>query len=66
VKLNARIGGNFSARAARDLAERVPQRLQQELEEELQSVSASGQAADPETRRDALERAVRRVWGAPL
>ena len=40
--------------------------LLRELESELGSVAALGRAADPETRRDALERAVRRVWGATL
>jgi len=40
--------------------------LMRELEDELRAVSASERAADPETRRDALERAVRRVWGATL
>ena len=39
-------------------------RLEQELAAELDAVIASERAADPETRRDALERAVRRVWGA--
>ena len=42
----------------------VANRLLQDLEEEMQSVLASERAADPETRRDALERAVRRIWGA--
>lgn len=39
-------------------------RLEQELAQELEAVTASERAADPETRRDALERAVRRIWGA--
>ena len=39
-------------------------RLEQELADELQAVSLSERAADPEFRRDALERAVRRIWGA--
>ncbi len=38
--------------------------LEQELADELEAISASERAADPETRRDALERAVRRIWGA--
>jgi len=41
-------------------------RLTRELEDELRAVSASERAADPEMRRDALERAVRRIWGAAL
>ena len=40
------------------------QRLEQELAAELDAVIASERGADPETRRDALERAVRRIWGA--
>jgi hypothetical protein len=39
-------------------------RLQEELAAELDAVTASERGADPEFRRDALERAVRRVWGA--
>ena len=42
-------------------------RLRRELEDELEAVSSSERAADEaEARRDALERAVRRIWGAPL
>ena len=39
-------------------------RIEQELALELEAVTTSERAADPEFRRDALERAVRRVWGA--
>jgi hypothetical protein len=39
-------------------------RLREELAVELEAVTASERAADPEFRRDALERAVRRIWGA--
>jgi len=41
-------------------------RILGELADELDAVSSSQRAADIDTRRDALERAVRRVWGAPL
>ena len=41
-------------------------RLRRELEDELEAVSSSDRAADDDARRDALERAVRRIWGAPL
>jgi hypothetical protein len=41
-------------------------RLEQELAQELEAVTTSERAADPEFRRDALERAVRRIWGAAL
>jgi hypothetical protein len=57
---------------ARILSSGSARRLERELEEELQSVeelqsaARSERAADPETRRDALERAVRRIWGATL
>ena len=34
--------------------------------DELDAVSVSERAADTDTRRDALERAVRRIWGATL
>jgi hypothetical protein len=40
------------------------QQLEQELADELQIVSESEHAVDPDARRDALERAVRRTWGA--
>lgn len=39
-------------------------RVEQELAQELEAVTISERAVDPEFRRDALERAVRRVWGA--
>ena len=46
----------------------IRSRLQLELTRELQDVLQSERAvgidlSDPETRRDALERAVRRIWG---
>ena len=50
----------------RILSAGAARRLERELQEELQSIGSSERAADPETRRDALERAVRRVWGATL
>ena len=46
------------------LSSRTVQRFQRELEDELDAVAASERGADD--RRDALERAVRRVWGATL
>jgi hypothetical protein len=44
-------------------------RLQIDLDRELEEIIQSERAADadtsdPESRRDALERAVRRIWGA--
>jgi hypothetical protein len=56
------------ARRLRDeaLSPRAVDRFERELEAELEAVATSERAVDPEARRDALERAVRRVWGAPL
>ena len=48
------------------LSSQTVARLRRELEDELEAVSSSEHAAEDDTRRDALERAVRRVWGAPL
>jgi hypothetical protein len=77
VKVDATVA--VSGNTPRQLADRVRllsagvrRRLERELAEELQSVEElqslvrSERAADPETRRDALERAVRRIWGATL
>jgi hypothetical protein len=56
------------ARHIRDevLSSRTVERFRRELEDELDAISSSERAADDDARRDALERAVRRVWGAPL
>jgi hypothetical protein len=51
---------------AEALSSRTVERLEREISDELDAVSASDRMADAETRRDALERAVRRVWGATL
>ena len=71
MKVNVTV--SVSGSAPRQLADRVrilsagsTRRLEREIEEELQSVARSERAADPEARRDALERAVRRIWGATL
>jgi hypothetical protein len=77
MKINATVA--VSGNAARRLGDRArvlsagsTRRLERELAdelqsvEELQSVARSERTADPETRRDALERAVRRIWGATL
>ena len=64
-----------SARSGRRLVQSLRQellsshtvaRLRRELEDELESISSSDRAAEDDARRDALERAVRRIWGAPL
>ena len=46
------------------LSAATTERIARELEDELEAVISSERAADPDDRRDALERAVRRVWGA--
>jgi hypothetical protein len=54
---------------AHTLSARIRHRLEADLLRELETVMQSeraADAADPETRRDALERAVRRIWGATL
>lgn len=48
------------------LSSRVAERFHRELADELDAISAFERTADAETRRDALERAVRRIWGATL
>jgi hypothetical protein len=48
------------------LSSRTVQRMEREISDELDAISASDRMADADTRRDALERAVRRVWGATL
>ena len=53
---------------AQTLSANIRRRLQvdldRELEEVLQSERAVTDTHDPDARRDALERAVRRIWGA--
>jgi hypothetical protein len=72
MKITATSTGAISAarlaQRVRDeaLSSRTVQRFQRELEDELDAVSAADPAHDADTRRDALERAVRRVWGATL
>jgi hypothetical protein len=69
MKVKVTVAGS----AARRLADRVEivsaaarRRLAGELTDELRSVAQSDRSVDPETRRDALDRAVRRIWGATL
>ena len=71
MKVDVTVAG--SGNLPRQLADRIrilsagaTRRLEHELQEELRSIGSSERAADSETRRDALERAVRRVWGATL
>ena len=72
MKVTATVGGSLVQRTARrtglseNLSARVRRHLEIDLRQELQAITQSGRAADPEARRDALERAVRRIWGAPL
>jgi hypothetical protein len=64
MKIQAHI--NSDSLRERLLAERIRARLRADLERELQPVAVGGETPDPDVRRDALERAVRRVWGATL
>jgi len=69
MKVNVTVEGNVGRRLA-DRVEIVSvgvgRRLARELRDELRSVAQSHREADPDDRREALERAVRRVWGATL
>lgn len=69
MKINVSIGGNLMRRPSgsglpETLSEQMRRVIARDLTDELQSITQSERAADPETRRDALERAVRRIWGA--
>jgi hypothetical protein len=64
MKLSARV--DINRLRARLEAERIRRRLSAEIERELQTVMPSDQVHDPAVRRDAIERAVRRLWGATL
>lgn len=48
------------------LSSRTVERFRRELEDEPATVSSSERGDEGEARRDALERAVRRIWGATL
>jgi hypothetical protein len=74
VKITVRPAAGTAIPAAR-IAQRIRsealssgsvRRLERELADELDMVSTFERSADADMRRDALERAVRRVWGAPL
>jgi hypothetical protein len=47
-------------------AQRISERLRADIERELQASLASEQVLDPDQRRAAFERAVRRLAGLPL
>jgi hypothetical protein len=71
VKLTATTRTNLHSTAVRHrltqtVSRGVAGRLALELEEELRLVRASGRAEDPDAGREALARAVRRHFGAPL
>jgi hypothetical protein len=65
VRIIARIEHSSSLRSHLD-AMRLSERLRADIERELQASLASEQLLDPEQRRAALERAVRRLAGMPL
>lgn len=72
MKVSVSVGGSLMQRAAgrsrfaETLSAEMRRILQRDLADDLQSIIQSARAADPETRRDALERAVRRRFGATL
>jgi hypothetical protein len=72
MKITAAVDGDLArgfpglARRIDILSARLSASLAAQLRQELDIIAQSGRAADPEARRDALERAVRRIWGAPL
>jgi hypothetical protein len=78
MKISVTVAGSLVQRTGartgpvETITSRIRHQLVADLEEELQSVLQSERAAgvdgdaDTGMRRDALERAVRRIWGAPL
>jgi hypothetical protein len=54
------------SRLVQTISSRVTTRFALELEEELRLVLASGRGEDADARREALARAIRRHFGAPL
>ena len=73
MKINVTVGGDLTqvARSRRlpgTLSARVRRQLSSDVEAELNALAAQnpGTDPDPQQRRDALERAVRRVWGTTL
>jgi len=65
VRIITRVEPSSSLRSHLD-ALRISERLRADIEHELQASIASEQLLDPEQRRAALERAVRRLAGAML
>ena len=64
MKIASRIAsGSLSSRLD---AERISARLRADIERELQASVTSEQLLDPDQRRAAVERAVRRLAGVPL
>lgn len=64
MKIAARV--DTAAIRARAEAQRIAARLQAEVEREIQTSVDPGEPFDAEARREAVERAVRRIWGATL
>ncbi len=65
MRIITRVEPSSSLRSHLD-ALRISERLRADIEHELQASIASEQLLDPEQRRAALERAVRRLAGAML
>jgi hypothetical protein len=75
MKVNAVVDSRVTSRttgtirAAEVISGATARRLTQDLQQELEAILHSElppDDADPDLRRDALERAVRRIWGATL
>lgn len=72
MKLKVTVGGSLvrrdpvGIRLRETLSEEMRRVLARDITNELQAIAQSERAADPDSRRDALERAVRRIWGAAL
>jgi hypothetical protein len=71
VRIQGSLAGRSSAgaiRAAEAISGAAVRHLTYDLQQELEAILQSEHEpdADPDMRRDALERAVRRIWGATL
>lgn len=75
MKVTVTVGGNLTRPGFGRVVDHIRHTVQsaatnhqfeRELADELRAVSASERGADPEFRRDALERAVRRHFGGTL
>jgi len=72
MKVRVTVGGSIMQRhrgrvgRTETLSAEMRRMLARDLSDELQSIAQSERSADPELRRDVLERAVRRHFGTTL